>query len=155
MSTLEATPVYFDEVAEGEEWPTWEVKDLDRMHFVRYAGATGDFNPIHTDETYAQRVGYPTVFGHGMLTAGFLSTYLTGYVGVGNVRKYGFRMHRQIWPGDSLTFRGTVRRKYEEAGEGRIDLEFLVTNQDGETILTATATAAPPTHRPATDGQGA
>ena len=147
MSTaLDASPVTFDATEEGDEWPVWVVKDLDRMHFVRYAGATGDFNPIHTDDTFAQRVGYPSVFGHGMLTAGFLSTYLTGYVGLGNVRRYGFRMHRQIWPGDSLSFQGTVRRKYEEAGEGRIDLEFSVTNQDGATILSATATAAPPRH---------
>jgi peroxisomal enoyl-CoA hydratase 2 len=155
MNNLQASQIFFDDAEVDDEWPVWEVKDLNRMHFVRYAGATGDFNPIHTDETYAKRVGYPSVFGHGMFTAGVLSNYLTSHVGLGNVRKYAFRMHRQIWPGDSLSFRGTVRRKYTEAGEDRLDLEFLVTNHDGETILTSTATAAPPSRRARPEGKGA
>src|SRR5207253_9426464 len=84
------------------------VDNLTRTQIVQYAGASGDYNPIHTDEAYTTRVaGYPSVFAHGMLTMGLTGTMLTNYVGDGRLTKFGVRFTKQVWPGDSLTTKAT------------------------------------------------
>ena len=96
----------FDEVAVGDEGPVTSHK-LTRMDLVMYAGASGDFNPMHSDEVSAQAAGMPSVFGHGMFTAGLLATALTNYVGVGNLKSYKVRFTKQTWPDRSKPLRCT------------------------------------------------
>src|SRR5215203_7296228 len=80
------------------------VDNLSRTQIVQYAGASGDYNPIHTDEVFATQVaGYPTVFAHGMLTMGLTGRLITDFVGDGTLTEYGVRFVRQVWPGDTLT----------------------------------------------------
>jgi acyl dehydratase len=136
----------FDDVAEGDTAPEF-THELTRTDLVMYAGASGDFNPMHTDEVAAQAAGLPSVFGHGMFTAGLLGKALTDYVGVGNLRNYKIRFTKQTWPGETLTTRVTVAKKYDEGSEHRVDLECVVTNQGGEAKLTGVAVAALPARR--------
>ena len=117
--------------AEGAAIPPFVVENLTRTDLVRYAGASGDFNPIHHDETFARVAGNPTVFGHGMLTAGFVARCLTDFVGAGNLRRYKVRFATRVWPGDTITCSGRITRRYEEAGEPRIDGEVTATTQRG------------------------
>ena len=138
--------LFFDEVAEGDMAPEF-CHELTRTDLVMYAGASGDFNPMHTDEVKAKEAGLPSVFGHGMFTAGLLGKALTDYVGVGNLRTYKIRFTKQTWPGEILTTRIAVAKKYEEGHEHRVDLECAVTNQDGEAKLSGVAVAALPAHR--------
>ncbi len=85
------------------------VENLTRTQIIQYAGASGDYNPLHTDEVFTTKVaGYPTVFAHGMLSMGLTGTMLTNYVGDGRLTKYGVRFVSQVWPGDSLTATATV-----------------------------------------------
>jgi len=135
--------LFFDDVAEGDSAPEFS-HELTRTDLVMYAGASGDFNPMHTDEVSAQAAGLPSVFGHGMFTAGLLGKALTDYVGVGNLRNYKIRFTKQTWPGETLTTRVTVAKKYDEGSEHRVDLECAVTNQDGEAKLTGVAVASLP-----------
>jgi acyl dehydratase len=137
-------PTYFEDVREGQEIPAFVVENLTRTDLVRYAGASGDFNPIHHDEEFAKMAGNPTVFGHGMLTAGFVARCLTDFVGVENVRRYKVRFATRVWPGDTITCAGRVTRKYEDGGEKRIDGEVVARTQKGETAVTGTFTAALP-----------
>jgi len=134
----------FEEVAEGQALPPFVVEKLTRTDLVRYAGASGDFNPIHHDEEFARAAGNPTVFGHGMLTAGFLGKCLTDAVGVENLRRYKVRFATRVWPGDRITCTGRVTKKYEADGERRIDGEVTATRQTGETAITGSFTAALP-----------
>ena len=129
---------------EGDAIPPFVVENLTRTDLVRYAGASGDFNPIHHDEGFAKAAGNPTVFGHGMLTAGFVARCVTDYVGPERLRRFKVRFATRVWPGDTITCRGRVVRRYEEAGEARIDGEVAATNQKGETAVTGTFTAAVP-----------
>ncbi|MGZ6953731.1 MAG: MaoC/PaaZ C-terminal domain-containing protein [Acidimicrobiia bacterium] len=135
--------LFFDDVAEGDAAPEFS-HVLTRTDLVMYAGASGDFNPMHTDEVAAQAAGLPSVFGHGMFTAGLLGKALTDFVGVGNLRNYKIRFTKQTWPGETLTTHVTVARKYEEGDEYRVDLECAVTNESGEAKLTGVAVAALP-----------
>ena len=133
-----------DRFAEGVALPPFVVENLTRTDLVRYAGASGDFNPIHHDETFARAAGNPTVFGHGMLTAGLVARCITDFVGAGNLRRYKVRFATRVWPGDTITCAGRVTRRYEEAGEARIDGEVTATTQRGETAVSGTFSAAVP-----------
>lgn len=118
------------------------VEDLKRTQIVMYAGASGDYNPIHTDEVFATQVaGYPTVFAHGMLTMGLTGKMLTNYVGDGRLTSYGLRFVSQVWPGDTLTARATVVAIREQDGERFADLTLSTVNQDGREVASGTASA--------------
>ena len=118
------------------------VEDLKRTQIVMYAGASGDYNPIHTDEVFATQVaGYPTTFAHGMLTMGLTGKMLTNYVGDGRLTSYGLRFVSQVWPGDTLTARATVVAIREQDGNLFADLALSTVNQDGREVASGTASA--------------
>jgi acyl dehydratase len=118
------------------------VENLTRTQIVQYAGASGDYNPIHTDEVYTTQVaGYPSVFAHGMLSMGMTGMMLTNYVGDGRLTKFGVRFTRQVWPGDSLTAKATVDAVREEGGQHYVDLTVSTVNQDGTEVVSGYATA--------------
>jgi acyl dehydratase len=130
----------FDDVQEGDEAPVLS-HTLTRTDLVRYAGASGDFNPMHTDEVAAQAAGLPSVFGHGMFTAGILATALTDYVGVGNLASYRVRFTKQTWPGEELSTRIVVTGKRIEDDRHLVDLSCEVANGDGEVKVSGSAVA--------------
>ena len=118
------------------------VDNLTRTQIVQYAGASGDYNPIHTDEVYTTKVaGYPSVFAHGMLSMGMTSKMLTNFVGDGRLTKFGVRFTRQVWPGDTLTAKATVEAIREENGEHIVDLTVSTVNQDGAEVISGYASA--------------
>ena len=107
-----------------------------------YAGASGDYNPLHSDEKFAREVaGYPGIFAHGMLTMGMTGRIVTDWFDVGRITKYGVRFVRQVWPGDTLTATAVVEAIREEDGTSFADVSITTVNQDGTTVLTGTATA--------------
>jgi acyl dehydratase len=136
--------LFFDDVQEGDRAPEF-TQTLGRTDLVMYAGASGDFNPMHHDEVAAKEAGLPSVFGHGMFTMGLLGKALTDYVGVGNLKLYRVRFTKQTWPGEKLTTNVTVAKKYEEHGEHRVDLDVSVVNDGGEAKIQGVAVAALPT----------
>src|SRR5690242_14256113 len=133
----------YDDVSEGDEAPS-RSHELTRTDLVMYAGASGDFNPMHHDETKAQAAGLPSVFGHGMFSAGFLATALTDYVGVGNLKRYKVRFAKQTWPGETFITKITVTGKRKEDGANLVDLDCTLVNQDGEVKVSGEATAELP-----------
>ncbi|GMU78137.1 MAG: MaoC-like dehydratase [Acidimicrobiia bacterium] len=132
----------YEDLNVGDEGPPLVVEKLSRTNFVRYAGASGDFNPMHHDDTIATSVGNPSVFGHGMLTAGLMARVVKDWFGPEAMRRYKVRFSKQVWPGDTLTFTATVSGKREDGGEKLVDLECRAVNQDGVEVLTGSATAA-------------
>jgi acyl dehydratase len=126
----------------GQTFETVVVDDLKRTQIVQYAGASGDFNPLHTDEVYAREIaGYPGVFAHGMLTMGMTGRAITDLVGDGRLLRFGVRFTTQVWPGDTLTVRNTVKDVGEEDGDPVVELDVVTTNQDGATVVAGYAAA--------------
>jgi acyl dehydratase len=118
------------------------VNNLTRTQIVQYAGASGDYNPLHTDEVFATQVaGYPSVFAHGMLTMGVTGKMLTDYVGDGRLTAFGGRFTNQVWPGDTLTAVATITAISEESGVSLVVFDIATENQSGETVFRGTATA--------------
>jgi len=128
------------ELAVGASRTTVLVDNLTRTRIVQYAGASGDYNPLHTDERFAREVaGYPGVFAHGMLTMGLTARAVTDWVGEDRLTRFGVRFTAQVWPGDTLTAVVTVTA----ADEDEVALEVTTTNQDGVVVLSGTAACRP------------
>lgn len=120
----------------GDPIPSITKPPIQRIQLVRYAGASGDFNPIHVDETFAKAAGYPSVFAHGMLTMGTLGQFLVQWVGdPRRIRKFGVRFSTIVWPGDVIHCQGSIRKV--ENGVATCDLQAV--NQKGEVVVKGTA----------------
>jgi acyl dehydratase len=135
--------LYYEDVKEGDEGPP-RVHVLTRTDLVKYAGASGDFNPMHHDEVQAQAAGQLSVFGHGMFSMGLLGSAVSDYVGVGNLTHYKVRFSRQTWPDEKLTTRVVVTAKRVEDGAHLVDLDVRLVNEEGEEKVVGEATAALP-----------
>jgi acyl dehydratase len=123
----------------GDRGPAFSVGPLTRTDFVRYAGASGDFNPIHHDEPFAIAAGLPSVMAHGMLSAGILASFVTHWFGAGSVRRYRSRFKERVWPGDVLKAAGSVHRVFETAAERRAELKLTLARADGAVVVSGTA----------------
>jgi acyl dehydratase len=118
------------------------VEDLKRTQIVQYAGSSGDYNPLHTDEIFTTKIaGYPSVFAHGMLTMGMTGKMLTDYVGDARLTKYGVRFTNQVWPGDTLDSTATVKELKDEDGKKIVVLDVSTVNQDGVVVVSGYAEA--------------
>ncbi len=131
----------YDDISEGDEAPAVR-HELTRGNLVAYAGASGDMNPMHTDEVAAKKAGLPSVFGHGMLSMGILGRALTDWAGVGNLKEYRVRFTKQTWPGETLTTRIVVTDKSQTEDGKRVSVDVTLTNQDGDVKLSGTAIVA-------------
>jgi acyl dehydratase len=134
--------VSFDRLNVGDGPPALVCGPLTRTDFVRYAGASHDFNPNHHDEIYATASGNKAVFGMGMLAGGYCARQLTDWFGVGALKRLRIRFASRFWPGDVLTCSARVTGKREEGGVRLIDCEFSAVNQSGEVVIRGDATAA-------------
>ncbi len=141
---MEKKVLYFEEVREGDEAPPVVVEKITRTQIVKYAGASGDFNPIHHDELYAIRAGNDRVFAMGMMTAGFLSHMVADWVGDGNLRKYRVRFATRIWPGDTVTCKGKITKKYTRDGKNYIEADVFAENQNSEKAIVGAIVAELP-----------
>jgi acyl dehydratase len=130
------------ELTVGQAFETVVVEDLKRTQIVQYAGASGDYNPLHTDEVYATKIaGYPTVFAHGMLTMGLTGQAIAGLVGTENLLRFGVRFTAQVWPGDTLTVRTTVASITDGDGGPRADFTVSTVSADGKEVVSGYAQA--------------
>jgi acyl dehydratase len=120
------------------------VGPITRTDIVRFAGAGGDFNPLHHDEERARAAGFPTVFAMGQMQAGMLSRLATDWLGLANIRSYRVRFSAKVWPGDELALRGreVARRRDAETGEELADCVLEAVRQDGEVAVQAWVTAS-------------
>jgi acyl dehydratase len=137
--------VYFEDVRVGDELPTLVKGPIQQIQLTRYAGASGDFNPIHQDDEFARAAGMGGVFGHGMLTMGFVAQALTDWAGAGTVRRLGVRFVGLVRLKDTVSCRGRVLAKSSRDDAHTVDLEVWAENQKGEKVVAGKATVALPT----------
>jgi acyl dehydratase len=133
----------FEDIEVGDEAPVLSHK-LTRADLVEYAGASGDFNPMHTDDVAAKEAGMPGVFGHGMLTAGLLATALTNWAGIGKVVRYRVRFVKQAWPGEDFVTSISVTAKRQHGDRNLVDVECSVASGEGEVKVSGEATVELP-----------
>jgi acyl dehydratase len=141
---VQYSAVYFEDVEVGSELPPLVKGPLQQIQLTRYAGASGDFNPIHQDDEFARAAGMGGVFAHGMLSMGFVAQALTDWAGAGSVRQLGVRFAGLVRLKDTVTCRGRVRAKSTRNGEPAVELEVWAENQRGEKVVAGSATVALP-----------
>ena len=137
--------VYFEDVKVGDELPPLVKGPIQQIQLTRYAGASGDFNPIHQDDEFAKAAGMGGVFAHGMLSMGFVGQLVTDWAGAGQVRKLGVRFAGLVRLKDTITCRGRVLAKSSKDDVNLVDLEVWAENQKGDKVVTGKATVALPT----------
>jgi acyl dehydratase len=119
----------------GQTFETTVAENLKRTQIVQYAGASGDFNPLHTDEIYATKIGgYPSVFAHGMLTMGLTGQAIAVLVGPDQLLQFGVRFTAQVWPGDTLTVRASVELVDDQGDEpvAQFSVSTVAASANGE-----------------------
>ena len=148
MTTDAQIPVklYYEDVQVGDTIPKLVKSPLSHLQLVRYAGASGDFNPLHTDPKIGELIGVGGIIGHGMLTMGFVGQMLSDYVGPAALRKFGVRFKGMTHLDDVISCTGTITEKYETDGEARIAGKVQAADQNGEVKVAGTFVAALP-HR--------
>ena len=131
-----------DKIKIGDTFEEVIVDNLTRTQIVQYAGVSGDYNPLHTDEIFATQVaGYPTVFAHGMLTMGMTGKMVTNLIGDGNLKSFGVRFTNQVWPGDTLTTKAKIVSIERNSDTVLINFELVTENQNKVPVITGSALA--------------
>jgi acyl dehydratase len=136
--------VYFEDVKVGDEVPPLVKGPIQQIQLTRYAGASGDFNPIHQDDEFAKAAGMGGVFAHGMLSMGFVAQAVTDWAGAGRVHKIGVRFAALVRLKDTVTCRGRVVATSQKDGVNLVELDIWAENQKGEKVVTGKATVALP-----------
>jgi acyl dehydratase len=147
--------VNFDDIKVGDAIPDYTSGPITRTHLVRYAGASGDFNPLHHDETFAKMIGFDSIIAHGMLIMGITGEAITAWVENKYLRKMSVRFLTMTEPVDwnnventknraTITISGKVVKKYEENGEKRIHCSIVAKDALGSRKLDGFFIAALP-----------
>jgi len=119
-----------------------------KLQHVMYAGASGDFNPLHTDDDFARAVGMKDgVISHGMLIMGFVGQAITAWVPRKYLKKFGVRFAGMTKPGNTITITGKVTDKRQENGENLIFCEVVAQDENGDVKITGNFSAALPSKR--------
>jgi len=147
--------IKFDAIAVGDAMPAYTSAPITRTQLVRYAGASGDFNPLHNDETFTRSIGLDTVIAHGMFIAGIAGEAVTSWIDNKYLRKLSVHFLSMTYPVNlddfentkdraTITVSGKVTDKYEENGEKRISCEINVQDAKGGKKLKGYFVAALP-----------
>lgn len=137
------TPVIRDRsLAVGDEAPVL-THELKRSDLIRYAGASGDFFPLHTDDAYARDAGFDGMFAHGMYSAGLLVTAITNWLGVGALRRLKVRFAAKAWPGEVLSSRVCITGTRSDNGTLLVDFDCSLSDVEGTLKIRGSGTAAP------------
>ncbi len=132
---MPARKLYFEAVRIGEELPALAKAPIDRVQLSRYAGASGDFNPVHVDEVYAKGAGMPSVYAPGMLIMGFLGQLISDWARGAQLRKYQVKFIKIVWPNDTVVCKGRVTDRWGENGRYYAEIDLWAENQKGELVL--------------------
>jgi acyl dehydratase len=132
---MPARKLYFEGIRVGDELPALAKAPIDRVQLARYAGASGDFNPIHVDEVYAKSVGMPSVYAPGMLVMGMLGQLISDWARGGQLRRYHVRFIKMVFPNDTVVCKGRVSDRYGEGGRYFVEVELWAENQRGELVM--------------------
>ncbi len=127
-----AEQLYWDDIKVDEEL-TPLAKIATTQMLVRWAGVSGDFNPIHYDKDYAQNRGLPGVIVHGQLLGSFLGQLMTDWIGErGVLRKLSCSYKGMNYPGEAVTCKGKVTKKYVQDGQHYVECNLWAENSKEE-----------------------
>jgi len=122
----------------GDRAPERDFGPITITDIVRYAGASGDFNPLHHDDAVARAAGFDGVFSIGMFQAALLGTFVVEWLGPTNIRRFTTRFSEQVWPGDVLVCAGVVTDVNRDDGV-RVVVDLTCTRRGGGVAIAGSA----------------
>jgi len=126
-----ADELYFEDINVGDKIATLEKGPIPKLQMVKYSGASGDFNPLHSDDDVGKMAGLGGLISHGMLIMGFAGQTITNWIPKKNLRKFGVRFAAMTFPNEVITSNGEVLEKKQENGENIVVCSIILTGQDG------------------------
>ena len=117
----------------GDELEERKLSPIDRMRLIKYAGASGDFNPIHLVDEAAAEAGLPGIIAHGMLTVATMGLLFSPYLEYGYVKTFRSRFSGMVFLDDVLRVGGRVS-SVEETKEGRLYAFEVYARRDEDTV---------------------
>ncbi len=134
------TTIPFSEFVEQTALPLFTKPAVTKEQLVHYAQASGDLNPLHTDDDFAKSIGMDGVIAHGMLIMGFLGQYVQEMAGTESiVHQFTMRFGAMTKPGDSITCGGVVKHLTEINGHRAAELELFAEKAPGKRVGTGSA----------------
>jgi len=125
----------FKELQQGQKLEPLVKPPVTKVQLVKYAGASGDFNPLHTDDAFAQSIGMPGVIAHGMLVMGFLGQYVMELAGTSaTLTNFNMRFGAMTRPGDEITCLASVKKIYQEQAKQFVDLDLYAEKAPGKIV---------------------
>ncbi|MEN1967502.1 MaoC/PaaZ C-terminal domain-containing protein [Lentibacillus sp. N15] len=119
------------DLQQGESLSEVTLAPVSRIDLIKYAGASGDYNPIHTIDDEAKKAGLPGIIAHGMWTMGNLAKLFTPYLEYGFVQDYQIRFAGMVFLEDILT----LRAELQEANDNKRIFKVKAVNQDGKDVI--------------------
>ena len=116
----------------GDSIPEITFDEISQVQLIKYAGAAGDFNPIHTVPKYAKEAGLDGTIAHGMLVMGMLGKLVSDWAGVKNIIKYGVSFKSKTIPGDILTAKGEIKKITETDDGTLVDCKVYIQDSNGD-----------------------
>jgi acyl dehydratase len=117
----------------GDSAPALEIGPVTQTDIVRFAGAGGDFNPLHHDPGFVRSSGFPGVIAMGQFHAGVLAGWLSDWLGVEHLREYQVRFAAPVFLGDRLRFSGEIVAITDDEGESVAEVTLAATR--GEDVV--------------------
>lgn len=138
------TKRYYEDIQVGEALPPLVKPPITHLQLVRYAGASGDFYPVHTDPQVGQRIGLGGIIAPGLLIMGFVGQLVSDFVGPTALHSFAARFTGITHLQDVITCTGTITDKYEVDGQGHIVGQVQAADQTGQVKLTGNFVAVMP-----------
>lgn len=136
--------IYYEDLVNMENLPPLKKPPIDRTQLVRYAGASGDFNPLHFADEVGQKAGTGGVIAHGMLIMGFAGQAVTQWVPNHCLIRLAVRFVDMTRLGDEITVSGTITETRLEEGSGIVIGTVTAADQNGGVKLKGTFEAQLP-----------
>jgi len=124
--------IRFDAYNPGDSIPELKSGPLRHMDLVRYSGASGDFNPIHTDPAFAKSVGLDGTIAHGMYVMAQLGRLSTSWANPKQIKSFSVKFKGMVRPGETIVCTGKIKKKREENGEKLLVVDLSAANEGGE-----------------------
>jgi len=136
--------VYFEDISVGMEIPKLVKGPIIKLNHIIYAGASGDFNPMHTDDDFARAVGMSGMITHGMLVMGYVGQAVTNWIPKKYLKRLGVRFAGITRPGNTITITGRVVDKKSDGGTNFITCEVTAIDETGDVKVSGSFDAALP-----------
>lgn len=126
---------YWDKIEIGHSLNALSKKPISRLNFAQFAAGSDDFSPLHLDDEYAKSAGFGSVFAPNLIALGLAEEALHAFAHNANLISLSGTFQRLMWPGDTLTAKGVIVRRYKNHDEYRLQFSIWVENQNKEVVM--------------------